>query len=302
MKSVSENEVRRARPLLGTFVEITAGGENGADLHKAIDQAFEAIIKVHRLMSFHDPASDISRLNAHAASCAIRIHPWTSRVLRAAKNFSKESNGAFDITVASLLRNWGLLPNAPLGAADTSPPTKKYIGRWADIIFENNQSVRFRRPLIIDLGGIAKGFAVDRAVESLVKSGIRSGLVNAGGDLRAFGPEPRLIHVRHPLDPTRTGRALFLRGDALATSVPYYIEQIGVRGASFVDGRTRQPVSEHVSVSVSAPDCMTADALTKIVMVMRDQARPILDRHKAETFILQGEKPTCRFLHGHRAQ
>lgn len=286
MKPAS-SEVRRARPLLGTFVEITATGGDTAKLHRAIDNAFAAICAVHHLMNFHDLASDVSRLNAEAARRPVRVHRWTQRVLRAAKNFSRESSGAFDITVASLLRRWRFLPQTGM---------RNCVGGWADIVLGGSQSVRFRRPLIIDLGGIAKGFAVDRATEVLITAGVRNGIVNAGGDLRVFGSKPRLVHIRDPLDPARVGRTIVLRENSLATSALYYSKRPRENRSPLIDGRTRRPALNDVSVSVCASNCMTADALTKIALAMREEARSILNRHHAEAFLLHSEFPTCRFL------
>lgn len=284
MKSVL-SEVRRARPLLGTFVEITArAGGDEAKLHGAIDKAFAAISTVHRLMSFHDPASDISRLNAEAAHKPVRVHRWTHRVLRLARNFSQESDGAFDITVASLLRAWRFLPRTG---------TRPCRGDWRDIILERDGKVRFRRPLLVDLGGIAKGFAVDRATAVLIAAGVRGGIVNAGGDLRVFGSVSRRVHIRHPLAPERPGGVALLKNRAFATSATYFSRRkCGNRVLSpLVDGRTRESCVDHVSVSVAAPDCLTADALTKVVLALRSRACPVLERHDADAVLLERDLP-----------
>ena len=102
----ASNRVRRARPSLGTFVEITARGDNEAKLHGAIDRAFNAIARVDRKMSFHQPASDISRINREAFRRKVNVDSWTWRVLRAAQKLSGESDGIFDITVARKLMEW----------------------------------------------------------------------------------------------------------------------------------------------------------------------------------------------------
>ena len=181
--------MRRARPLLGTIVDIQARAPNDFTVMRAIEDAFDAIERVHRLMSFHDPASDVSRMNREAHQHAIKVDDWTWRVLQAAHKFADESNGAFDITVGRLLAEWNLLPRLNAGHPEprmlsgrgTSRITKRAITcevprsarddstSWRDIILEKDRSVRFRRPLTIDLGGIAKGFAVDCAIDALKK-------------------------------------------------------------------------------------------------------------------------------------
>ena len=117
-------------------------------------------------------------MNRDACYKRVRVHPWTWRVLKSAQEFSRNTDGIFDITMAGQLVKWNYLPRygARFGR-----------GSWRDIIFEATGHVRFRRPLLIDFGGIAKGFAVDRAVEILKRNGVMAGIVNAGGDLRVFG-------------------------------------------------------------------------------------------------------------------
>jgi thiamine biosynthesis lipoprotein len=273
MKSVL-SEIRRARPLLGTFVEITAQGPDEAFLHRAINEAFSAIGAVHRLMSVHDPASDVSRLNAQAARRPIRVHPWTRRVLSAAKQFSRETGGAWNITVP------------PLRDACVQPEkgARHSWGDWRDIIVRRDGRIYFRRPLLIDLGGIAKGFAVDRATETLIGAGVRSGVVNAGGDLRVFGSKPRTVHIRHPLDPGRWCRTISLRENSLATSSTHASGADFANQNPIIDVRTHRPVFGNLSASVCTRDCMTADALTKLVLTRRHEAQPILRRHQARAF------------------
>src|SRR5215510_7791270 len=104
------NRVRRARPALGTFVEITARGDNDAKLHAAIDRAFNAIARVERQMSFHQPDSDVSRINREAFQRKVAVDPWTWQVLRASQKLSRETDGIFDITVARTLMQWKYLP------------------------------------------------------------------------------------------------------------------------------------------------------------------------------------------------
>jgi thiamine biosynthesis lipoprotein len=292
MKSAS-SEVRRARPLLGTFVDTTAQGSDETKLHHAIDQAFAAVGTVHRLMSFHSAESDVARLNEKALRQPVRVHRWTQSVLRAAKKFSRESNGVFDITIASLLSAWRFLPQ--MGARGGA-------GDWRDVVFTRDRRVRFRRRLMIDLGGIAKGFAVDRATEALIAAGVSSGLVNAGGDLRVFGPKARVVHVRHPREPALIGRTIRLRGISLATSALYFSCRQHEKKSPLVDGRTRRPILDEVSLSVYAPDCMTADALTKIALAMGNDASPILNRHRAGSFLLSDDSTACDLNNPTRSQ
>jgi thiamine biosynthesis lipoprotein len=178
----------------------------------------------------------------------------------------------------------------------------KFCGDWRDIILSPNGAVHFRRPLLIDLGGIAKGFAVDRATEVLIRAGARGGVINAGGDLRVFGPEPHIVDIRHPLDPGRCARRIVLRDGSIATSVAQNGHADFANQNLFLDGRTRMPILSRMSATICARDCVTADALTKIALAMRHEARPILRKHRARAFLFSGETAACKFLDGYETK
>jgi FAD:protein FMN transferase len=281
MRSHSSIEIRRCRPLLGTFVEVATSGTNAAGLECGIGAAFAAIEKVQRLMSFHDPASDVSRMNREAFPRSVIVHPWTWKVLEAAQQFARESDGVFEIAIARRLAEQGYLPRRGYGFDGTAT--------WRDIFLRKNYRVFFRRRLMVDLGGIAKGFAVDQAVAALKGSGVSKGIVNAGGDLRVFGPTLQVIHLRHPSKPTHAAGAVRLRERAMATSGIYFARRKH-RGRSIspmIDGRTGRSSRELISVSVAASDCMTADALTKIIFALREQGASLLTQYRADVLLLE---------------
>jgi len=255
-------ELRRVRPLLGTLVEIAARGSEREHLARAIDAAFATVSQVHRLMSFHARGSDVSRLNRHAWRTALRVHPWTYAVLKEAQRVARASDGLFDVSVARILVARRLLP-APRGVR---VPDRRACYR--DIRLLPGFRVRFHRPLLLDLGGIAKGFAVDRAVQRLRSAGIDSALVNAGGDLRCFGPVVQRVHVRDPQAPSRLLPLADLASGAIATSAAYFTRQrrAGRDVCAQVDprGGGRVPAG---SVSVAARRCITADAWTKVLLL-----------------------------------
>ena len=250
-------EIRRCRPLLGTFVEIVArGGQAAAAL--AASRAFDLIEGLQARLSAHDPASELSRLNREAPARPVAVSRDTWQVLRAAVRLARQSGGAFDATLA---------------------------GRSRDIVFLPGRRVRFARALRVDLGGIAKGYCVDRAVECLERSGIESGLVNAGGDLRAFGPHAFALHLRHPGDPAQLLGVGALRDAALVTSASYATQR--ERCAGFLaDGRDGRPLGTGFSVSVRASSALLADALAKVVAVGGARAEPLLARYRARAWVV----------------
>ena len=207
------SEVRRARPLLGTFVEITAQGPDEARLHRAIDEAFSAVCAVHRLMNFHDPASDVGRLNAEAARKRVRVHPWTRRVLLAARNFSRETGGAFDITVASRVRD------RRLPAGERCAP---FLWRLAGHHFRAGRPGAFSPPAADRSGRNCQRvlpLIARRKRSSARECGPASSMPAA--ICGCSDRKPRIVHIRHPLDPGRRGRTIRLRESSLATSVSY---------------------------------------------------------------------------------
>jgi thiamine biosynthesis lipoprotein len=133
--------------------------------------------------------------------------------------------------------------------------------------------VRFERPVRLDLGGIAKGYAVDRAVLTLQRAGVEKILVNAGGDLRIAGPWERRVRLRHPHAPHLSADVLTLRNAALATSAAYFSRRRLSFGevSALLDPRSAMPYVDNDSYSVRAADCMSADALTKVVLFARPE-------------------------------
>jgi thiamine biosynthesis lipoprotein len=240
-------------------------------------------------MSFHDRHSDLGRLNRLAFRVPVRVHPWTWQVLQAALYLSRATRGAFDVTIGGELVRLGYLP-PPMRTLQWSHAC------WKDLLLLPGHRVRFSRPLYIDLGGIAKGFAVDQAVARLRANGITAGLVNAGGDLRVFGEVERNIHVRHPGAPGILIPAARLVSGALATSASYFSQrQWRGRNVTPVIDKTRpQSRVASFSVSVFAARCMLADALTKVVLVRGARASGSVRRLGGLTFLLAADAPAAQ--------
>lgn len=280
MNLCSNNQVtERAQPWLGTLVSIRAEGLTAAEEHAAIDAAFAGIARVHRLMSFHDPESDVSRLNREAARHAVAVHPWTYRVLEEAQRFSLASEGCFDISVAAELVDWGMLPK-PVTTEE------RREGSWLDIELLPGNRVTFHRPLWIDLGGIAKGFAVDCATERLRDYGASRIVVNAGGDIRVEGGEVERIRLATGTS-TCVSPILELANGSVASSSGVF-RQSSHRGrlcGPHVDGSQRAPAPVDRFVSVVAERCVVADALTKIAMAKGAECAELLRHFGASAYI-----------------
>jgi thiamine biosynthesis lipoprotein len=278
MKSPSD-ELRRAWPLLGTIVEIAVGSDRKRVAERAIERAFTSIAMIHQRMSFHDPNSVLSRLNREAFDRPVTVDEKTFQVLAIARDLYQFSDGLFDPTIAPTLQRAGFLP--PSGKASIRSETS-----FADVELLNRNRVRFRRPdVCLDLGGIAKGFAVDEAIAVLRRAGIESALVNAGGDLRTAGSFN--VAIRHPHQPGQPFLSVSVKDLALATSGHYFAGR-SVEGACvgpFVDGRLQQLRGDFLSVTVVATRAAIADALTKIVMLDPANAPAVLRRLSAAALV-----------------
>jgi FAD:protein FMN transferase len=261
-------KIERARPLLGTTVAIRVHGLQEAVANCAIDEAFGEVALIHRLMSFHEPTSDVRRLNRDAHQHAVEVHPATLEVLNVANDMSFASEGAFDITIAPRLVAAGVLPNIDAAPADPA-------ASWHDIEIAPHNRIRFHRSLWIDLGGIAKGFAVDRATKKLKEHGAVQGCVNAGGDLVVFGPDSERVALRIASAHPSALPVLEVENAAVASSSSE--EAPGVH----LDGRTKSELGSDVFASVIADSCIEADALTKVVLALKERCQPMMQRYRA---------------------
>jgi thiamine biosynthesis lipoprotein len=260
---------------MGTLVQFAASGANEAQVTRALDAAERAVGQVDALMSFHSEDSELTRLNRQAYRAPQVVSAWTYAVLRRARRLSEWSDGLFDICVAPILVAQGLLPSL------TTTPSKR--GTWHDIRLLPNRQVFFTQPLLLDLGGIAKGFAVDVAVHALRQGGCTQGAVNAGGDLRRFGSHAETIHLRCgdsvvPIAELRCG--------AMATSSP---NNAGVATRDgpighILDPRSGEPWKGTGSVMVAARACVVADALTKVAALAGPVCQTLLARFGAQAY------------------
>lgn len=247
--------VRRCRPLLGTFAEIAVP----LGFEALFEPAFSAIAHVHARMSFHSETSDLAALRRAPPGQPVVVDPDTIAVLTTAQDLHRRSNGLFDISVGADIVASGFLPQ-PEGL---EPSTM--TGTAGDIVILDAVSVTCRAPLLIDLGGIAKGYAVDRAIDVLQHAGAPRALVNAGGDLRVFGDAAEIIHLRE-IDGTLAG-AIEITNAAVASSGNCNDwRRNGTRVFTPHLGRGRVSVLPRSAVTVVACRCVMADAMTKIAL------------------------------------
>jgi thiamine biosynthesis lipoprotein len=255
---------RRARPLLGTLVEIglPASAERGrcdqAQAAEAFEGAFAAIAHVQACMSRFDPASDVARFNALRPGESLRVRPATADVLAKAEFLRAASGGLFDISLGTAPEHWGCV-----GGVLTQGP----------------------QPIALDMGGIAKGHAVDRAVDALIARGCPAGWVNAGGDLRVFGDAVLPVHLRSEAAGGARPFARLSEG-AFATSALGPGQRCQLHRAGGALQGLRHGLQHRLQhLSVAAPLCVWADGLTKVVAASGNSQHPLLKRLGAEACI-----------------
>ena len=199
-------------------------------------------------------ANPIGRINREAFRRPVTVHPWTARVLRHARAFHDASNGLFDCAVGFEMMRSDLLPSEDLDHVSA--------GDFNEVHLAADRSVHMTAPVAINLGGIAKGYAVDRAIASLRAAGIRHATVNAGGDLRVYGPQAQTLLLRcadGSYLPCELHEAALAVSDLDAAHRPaehrgYYVRETGTTAARRY-------------AAVRAPEAMVADALTKCVVL-----------------------------------
>ena len=262
--------VRRTIPVMGSIAEIAVVHEDEEFAQAAIEAAAERLFWVDQTMTRFDVFSDVGRANQLAAREPVLVHAETAAVLRAGIHWASWSGGRFDPCLGNAVQLWNV------GNRRTPPPPVE-IRRYADRRLYERLEVGSRQDrdvvlfheedLAIDLGGIAKGHAVDLAVAALRDAGIRDGLVNVGGDLYALGRaedgEPWEAGVRSPTHPSSVLTTLSLSDRAIATSGDYeaYFDHDGRRYHHILDPETGEPrrTKSH-TVTVAADSCLAADA------------------------------------------
>jgi len=261
---VADTGFRRSMESLGTLVNITVFGESENKAREAVRDAFAEIRIIHDLMSTHQQFSALSRLNKKAGSEAVTVDARITDVVRSALGWSETTSGAFDPTVLPLLTAAGFR-SAPAGTPDQIAAARELVNH-RNVKLEGETIGLERTGMGIDLGGIAKGYAVDRAASILRdKWGIANAIVDAGGDLYIIGkPEDAAgwtIGVKHPSAPGMC--ATFEVSDVAVATTGNYNTQLENAGQTYgdkFDPMTGEAVDSWLSTTVCAATCMDADA------------------------------------------
>jgi thiamine biosynthesis lipoprotein len=257
---------RRTIPLMGTLAEVGVVHADRRYAQAAIDAAFERLREVDRTMTRFSATSDVGRANLAAGGEAVAVSAGTAKVIESALDWAQATDGVFDPCLGRIVELWDVTNRIAPVPVDES---RRFAARglYKSLDLDGTSLVLASEDAAIDLGGIAKGYGVDLAVETLREWGIGSGLVNVGGDLYAMGEsedgDAWKVGVRSPADPDRIDRKLRVSDEAVATSGDYqqFFRHEGRTYHHLLDPATGAPRRTEVhSVTVIAADCMTADA------------------------------------------
>ena len=264
---------QREEAIMGTRVAVELWTEDAALAERAMAAVIAEMRRTDELMSTYKPESQLSQVNAHAFDRPVKVDPGIIEVVTRSFEFSRLSDGAFDVTYASVgyLYDYRARQHPSGAQIEAALPAVD----WRQVDVDRAQgTIRFLRPgMRIDLGGIAKGYAVDRSIEILRGLGIRHALVNAGGDTRLLGDrrgKPWIVGIRDPRNEGRMVMRLPLEDEAISTSGDYerYFEEDGVRYHHILVPGTGKSANEVRSATIIGPDATQTDGLSTTVFVL----------------------------------
>lgn len=279
-----ENTFTRCRPLLGTFVEITLKGYGGKDQFIELSTTlFDEIERIHALLGFHHLDSELTQLNQLMLTTTLTNHPISvdmNNVLQLALSLHQESNKLFDVAIASHLIKQQLLP-------DHFSHSPNQLGTSSHLSL-SKQRLSTNAPLCIDLGGIAKGYAVDCAMNMLLRLTFNNSIkctINAGGDLRSNDWQQEVVYLKYAKRANALKESPMMQ-PAIATSGTYLHSDNESGTSAIVNPIKNKPHQFKGCVSVFSNSAMLSDALTKAVILMpKKEVKILLRAYNAQAVI-----------------
>ena len=287
-------EVSAGKYLMGTRVEATIHHTDILASQQAVLAAFLEMERIEQVLSAHIPESEVSEINDAAGIVPVRVSRETFEIVSRARGYSEQSGGLFDATVGPLSRLWGFSDDRGIEVLDSSIVVDllRLVDYRAVQLSQADTSVFLpRKGMALDLGGIAKGYAVDRAAAVLRERGIDHFLLNAGGDIYAAGlkdgQHPWRVGIKHPGRPQDLIAAFGLSDGAVATSGDYerFVDIEGVRYHHILDPRTGRPGRLSRSASALAATAEEADVLATLHFLL-GAANLDTDRPPASLFLI----------------
>ena len=292
--------VTLARHAMATRFEIVLHGENAPALRAAGEEALHEIDRLEAQLSLYRPASEIARVNANAAREPVQITPPIFALLQHAQQLWRETHGAFDITIAPLVRCWGFMNGTgQMPTPEQIAEAREKIGMQHVVLDEEKFSVRFTREgVMLDLGAIGKGYAIDCAVELLREAGVTSALLHGGtSSIYAIGQPLDADHWNVAIEfPPADQAAVFSNGKKFFARISLENESLAVSAVwarafqvggkilgHVLDPRTGRPVSRAVMSAVVLPSATESDALSTALLVLGDDGHEMIAKLRPAT-------------------
>src|SRR5262245_60370316 len=292
-----------SRVSMGCLYAVVVYGRDLVRLRQAAAAALDEVDRIDRLMSNYKNDSELSRVNREAAKAPVKVDPELFDFIAECLRYSRESEGAFDITVGPLMKAWGFFRGEGRMPSEAElAEARSRVGYRRVILNQKDGTIFFDRAGVeLDLGGIAKGYAVDRAVAVLKRYGVKSALFSAGGStIYALGAPPGKpaweIQVQDPVERDKIATRVRLKERALSVSGSYekFFELNGERYSHVMDPRTGRPVQGVLSVAVVTDDGTSGDALDNVFYVLgAERGRAWLSKFPASEvifFLLESRK------------
>ncbi len=280
-QATSEQLFVDARPAMGTTFTIYLYAAHAQQASAYFEAAFDEIERLEEALSNYRDSSELTRINQLAAREAVTTDPEVFELLRRSLDYSRRSHGAFDITVGPLMRAWGFFRGeGRYPVADELAKARAEIGWQHVAVNATARTIRFLAPGVeLDLGGIGKGYAVDRVVSILRELGVKSALVDAGSSsIYALGMPPGKagwnVRIPQPGNKAETISTVMLRDTSLSTSGNYekFFRLNGREYCHIMDPHTGEPVQGILQTTVIAPEATDSDALSTAMFVMGPRA------------------------------
>lgn len=276
----AQQPYKRTLKLMGSRFDITVVANDSIEANKHIDTAVAEITRIEKLISSWDVNSQTSAINRNAGIKPVKVDTELFQLIERAIGISKLTDGAFDISYASMDRIWkydGSMTEMPSEEEIKASVSK--VG-YQNIVLDKENSTVFLKleGMKIGFGAIGKGYAADKAKELLISKGVLSGIINASGDMNTWGKQPNgnewKVAITNPMDKNKVFALLPITNGAVVTSGNYekYVNFNGKRYTHIIDPRTGYPSSGIISVTVFAPKAELADALATSVFVMGKEA------------------------------
>lgn len=265
---------------MGSVTTVVAYGQDQARLRSAISDALREMQRLDGMLSNYKPRSEWSEMNRLAAQQPFKVSHELFELLAACVDYSRKSEGTFDISVGPLMKIWGFYKGSGhLPAEGAIADALQRVGYQNIILDSKTRTVRFAREGVeLDPGGVGKGYAVDRMIGVLRNEGVRSALVSAGASsMYALGDPPNKsgweIHLMDPKNPLRSVESVTLRDESLSTSGSYekFFYADGKLWSHIMDPRTGRPSQAMLSVSVIAPRTLDSEVWAKPYYILGRQ-------------------------------